>query len=421
MRINRNKIQYLLIYFMMIVNQSCLYQYFLSGKYEQYIILVVLALLFIRKIRENKNIIIILGVFLIYVILARLASGSVGMLVWIMTTIPILIVVDAINVAQEVFLTRVVRTVVFFAGVSIIFYIIQMINPNILRKLFHSYATEFTTGSIKNGQYTYSNIRGYGLFLYSMRDYGNFITRNKGIFTEPGICQIVYNAALYIILFLRKDLQISDKKRNKYIIILVSALITVQSTTGYFVMVSFIITYILFNKDKLRDKKIVRRIVVFVIIVIVVDTIIRDEGSFLVSTVIKKIFSESGDLMIQDSGMYRVNAATVSFMQMIVHPLGIGYDQLNTVLSVSSQAGGGGGLFKFGAAMGIIPFISIIAMYAFPIFRTRELCMSNRVVLFMFCMICISAQSSVVYPFLLLFPIYFSKNIMVKDKRWENE
>ena len=416
LKLTKSTLQYIMLYFMIIVNQSCLYQYFLSGTRAQFIIVAVLLIPFLVKYKKNASIIIILAVLMAYIVAVRFIAGGVGILLWIMNAIPILIVVDTIDIKPQKFLTRTVKIVSFFAAVSIIFFAVQIVAPDILRNVLKSYDTEFTIGGLQGMQYVYTHLRGYGLFFYSVRESGNFITRNKGLFTEPGICQIVYNSALFMLLFMHKDLEITDKQRRNYILIVLVALLTVQSTTGYLIMILFITVYAMSNSDRLRGKKFVGHIIWIGIIIILFDVVRRGEDSFFIGTIVKKMFSEDGGLQVQASGMYRVNASTISFMQMISHPLGIGYDKISEMLAVSTQAGGGGGIFKFGATLGVIPFITVVVLYAYPIFANKKMLFSNRLVLFAFCMICMTAQSSVAYTFLILFPIYFWKKSRIIER-----
>ena len=74
--------------------------------------------------------------------------------------------------------------------------------------------------------------RGYDGIFYVFRD--NFHPqRNSSIFFEPGAYQAFLNAALFIIFFTNSD--VGRKRQWIYIVVLIAALVTAFSTTGFII------------------------------------------------------------------------------------------------------------------------------------------------------------------------------------------
>lgn len=81
---------------------------------------------------------------------------------------------------------------------------------------------------------------------------GNELTRNNGIFNEPGLYQMVLNTALYFTMFFPEQLKCGAKKQERYMLILIIAIVTCQSTTGYLSLGAIIVGYLM---TKQKGKK----------------------------------------------------------------------------------------------------------------------------------------------------------------------
>lgn len=81
---------------------------------------------------------------------------------------------------------------------------------------------------------------GYSMYVYTQifTDYGGMLARNAGMFWEPGAFQGYLNLAIAIALLLPKNVA-----RRNSLIILIAALFTTLSTTGYLVLGYIIIYY----------------------------------------------------------------------------------------------------------------------------------------------------------------------------------
>lgn len=407
-KIKKSDFQYLLLYFMMIVNQSCLYMYFIYGTKIQFAIIAVLVVATFFSLRKsNLPYIGVLGALLLCTIVTRLTAGGIGLNSWIEYAIPLLLCICTVNYDVEGFPKRVLKIVTFFAGMSIVFYIFQLVFPSMLESLMVHYKTAFET-KYYHTAYNYTTIldNGYGLLLHTFRE--NEIFRNKGLYTEPGVCEIVYNAGLFIALFMKERLDIADKKLKKYITILIIAIITVQSTTGYVMMGIMLVVFAIQGGRSIKGiRKYVRWVLIIAVMALIGDIAFRGENSFLYVTIIQKMFGNNYEFEMQSSGQYRLGAAQVAMETMIKHPLGVGFDNFNKIMNATKDAGGGAVLFKFGATVGIVPFLIVIATYLIPIFKCEEKWLV-KIVLIILCFARLFAQSSIFYPFVFMFMVYYS-------------
>lgn len=403
-------IHYLLIYFMIIVNQSCLYEYFLKSDIVRIGILMLIGAAMLLWYKNNyTKYFFIVGVLLFSTALTRFLVGGIGIIAWVWWTIPILLCVYVIEFDRENFLERFVRIAVILAGVGIIFFSIQITLPELLKKLLVTeYDTAFSTRTwFDSFSYQTSYHKGYGLFTYSFKSAGDSLMRNKGIFTEPGICQMLYNSAIFILLFFSDKMQIPSKKLKKYLIILIASVITVQSTTGYIALGVMLGMYLFIQQGGKKNlKKYIFLAVSLGVIGLLVDWAVRANDSFLYVAIIQKLFGEGNSFEIQASGQYRIGAFLVSIQTMLANPLGAGVGKFSLAMQAAEMAGGGAGIFKFGAMSGIIPFMIVVLLYMIPIMKSKEK-VSVKLLLLFVIFNTLFAQSTPFYPLLLIFPIYF--------------
>lgn len=421
-RINKKEfIHTALIYFLIILNQSCLYNYFLSGEMASYTLFGITLLLIFLKYKNSYNkYLIISGTLLATTIVTRIIAGGIGLQAWISHCLLILFCVYVITYDIENFLTRFVKVVVFLAGIGIILFAIQITMPEILKQiLFINYDTEFSTKIWSDSSnYVEYFDSGYGLFLYSFRDNGDALMRSKGIFTESGICQMVYNSAIFILLFMKDKINII--KYKKYLLILIVAIITVQSTTGYIDLGVMLIVYVLIRQNDQKTLK--SRVIVFAFIGLLclfIDFAIRDSESFIYTSIISKLFSEVGSFEVQASGQYRLGAISLSILSMIQNPLGIGADKFSSLMSADTSAGGGAGVLKYGAINGVIALLICLYLYFVPVFKYKFKWQFKLLLCFIF-INTLLAQTGPFYSVLIMFPIYFIESNYGKSKKTNN-
>lgn len=411
-------VHYILIYFLIITNQSCLYEYFLKSDNIRIGILMLIGVaIFIHYKSLYTKYLLMIGVLLFTTAITRFLVGGIGLMAWIWWVIPILLSVYVIEYDRENFLELFVKVAVFLAFVGIIYFVIQITLPQLIKKiLITEYNTAFSSRTWSD-YYNYQEYfhKGYGLFTYSYKSFGDSLFRNKGIFTEPAICQMLYNSAIFILLFFSDKIKTVPRKTKRYLLILIIAQISVQSTTGYITLGVILFSYLLIKqKGKKSFKNYIFIAVSLALLGLFIDFALRGTDSFLNITVIQKLFGEDNNFEIQTSGQYRIGAFLVSIQTMLTNPLGAGADKFSIAMQLGEMAGGGAGIFKFGAMTGIIPFIIAVLFYTKPIIQSEEK-ISVRLLLLFMIFNTLFAQSTPFYPLLMIFPIYF-----MEDKNHKN-
>lgn len=258
--------------------------------------------------------------------------------------------------------TRFVRIVTFFSMISLIAYAIANFVPEIYDlPIFTSYKVAWAG----------SDFIFKGVLFYVYRAFEPF--RNNGIFTEPGVYQIVLSAAIFVLLFNGKSLDISKKKKVKYLTILCITMITTTSTTGYISLVALILLGAMQRKTVFPENRIARRILIVGVFIILIDYCVQGTDSFISVYLFDKLNSLTldgsqitGQSMWTSSG----NARMAVYYQMIKvitsKPLGCGFTNFYNLLNVLYGGNAAGArLLIYFAAMGVIPMLLIL----FPIFN----------------------------------------------------
>lgn len=419
--------QYLLIYLMLIFNQSCLYEYLLKNTIIQTgIIVVILFIGFVKNQKSYNKYLVVSGIMLCSIALTRLVVGGIGIVLWIDTIFYVIFCVYVVTFDIKNFFNRFIKVTAFLAAISLVFFIMQVFATGLLEKvLFTKYVTKFKIREYYSGYYYIDKyITGNGLFLYSFTNIGDYALRNKGIFTEPGVCQMVYNSALFILLFMPNNINFSNKLKNRYIALYVITIISTQSTTGYIALMAMIIAYLFASETgKYKTRSTLLLVVLIVATLLIIDLSWRQDESFLYTAILKKMFDTQYNFEVQGSGMSRIDAAILSIKTIISHPLGVGVDGFEKLLS-KSDAGGGAGFLKFGAMAGVIPLITCCLFYIVPIFKSNEKAVIKCLLIFVI-FNTLFGQTYPFYPTLIMFPIYYmehkSLGVQVIRSNCENE
>lgn len=367
----------------------------------------------------------LLIVFLLGVVaFVRFNVGGAGITVWLEWCTYICVAWMAIAISPDTFRDRFVRMVYIFALISLVGFIFQTMFPAAIKSILPQYDSNFsyniwTSGSNYN---TYS-YKAWGRFFFSFDEMHS--TKNVGIYSEPGCHQIVLNTALFILLFLPQFGQtISDKKMVRYFTVISMALITCQSTTGYIAYLTILLTYLISQKAVLNKYQ--NRIAIVVIcfgLLIAVDYYINGTSSLIYRGVLSKLFSKSNQFDITAStGAYRLGTIISSISTMINHPLGVGYDQANMIISNYMQGSAGAVLLVTGAAIGVVPMLIIIWWTIYPVFKNKDFKLLKKW-LFVFLFFNLElAQSEELYVGFIVIPmmfIYYNKhNLIGNESEW---
>ena len=413
-RINKKAIwQYFLIYFLIIVNQSCLYEYFMNSNLVRYTICAVLFLVLLGKYKKYYNKYILFFAFLLVcVTITRLMNGGIGIGSWIGYMIPILICIAAIDVDKIRFLQRFVNVSTFLATIGLILFFIQITKPELLKVVLPTNTTLMDYKVWSDG-YNYKTMYypGYGLFLYTFRDGGDALLRNKGLFTESGICQMLYNAAIFILLFLNNRLNIEKKKLIRYLFILIIAVLTVQSSTGILILGVMLLAYMFLVRNKYQSLNLKNQVFFVVcigVLLLMIDFSIRGNDSLIYVGLIQKFVGNNHKYQLHGNGQVRLGAAALSLKIMSENIFGVGADKLIDLQWMYDVAGGGAGIFTFGASIGMIPFLAALFFYIYPIVKKRDNIVTCMALLF-FIFFSLLAQSNPFYSLLVMFPIYYNE------------
>ena len=206
-----------------------------------------------------------------------------------------ILVYVAIQFDLENFIQRFLKLVFAMACISLIeFIFVQIVGvSNALGFFSHLY-------EIKNGASWLGNSYGLFFFCYNFMD----PVRNAYMFGEPGEYQILLITVLYFMTFYDVDLE--KKEKIRYYVVFLIALITTQSTTGYFNLIVLAVAVLLTNREQVHP--IIRRIIIALIAVLILYLILfYSENSFIYKNFFSKILSDSNTLdLTTNTGVARV-------------------------------------------------------------------------------------------------------------------
>lgn len=406
----------LLIYFLLLLNQTHVSEIYLK-KFIIPITIITFAFLFVKSRILAKWSAICCSALLIFTILLRIFVGGVGIEAYFNLCVSIVVSAYAIAYNKDEFLNNYLKIVVFMAAISIFLWFFCMMFPDIYEKIAISYETQMTY-RIYNSSTTYieRNYKAYGLFFYSLREFDN---RNTGIFTEPGVYQMVLNSALFVLLILDKYLKnISKGRKRVYFSVLLIALLSTQSTTGYigaFLIISFFILNT--STNYITERKVVFVGVLIIGFALLIDYHFRGEDSLVFVTLFKKLVTDSNTFSISadGSGLARWGTILISLRSMFVKPFGLGYDNFAQLLNTKETGYVAAAILSFGAIWGIIPLLFIIIWIFSPIVKSR-LQWKDKILFVLLYFNTTLAQSDVFYPTLIIIPLCLYAN-----RKWHVE
>lgn len=399
-------VQYFWIYIMLVFNQSNLYRYFLLP----YRILIVglLGLLVLLKYksigqRQCLYIIFLFG----SVVLVRLINGGTGMETFADYAIPILAAFLAVEVDEDMFLHRFINTVAILAIISLAGFLLSFLFPAILRQLPINFQTGWGTSVWSSAtDYVTTYYNGYGAFVFSWIDRPD-VSRNIGIYTEPGVYQMVLNAAIAGLLFFNDRLYMTDKIIRRYLILFILTLITCASTSGFIGLAVIFLCYLFHGENvtiELRNR--ILKIICAASIVLAIDYLGRRDDSVVYSVILTKLFTDTGSVSLtaSSSGLARMGTIVTSFQAMLTHPFGLGTIKSREIILSASFENVAGALAAFGAVMGLIPFVVTLLWLLSPIFKSNRRLPVKIVVTFLYFNTAL-AQSSPFYPTIIMYSI----------------
>lgn len=391
-----------LIYFALLWNQTNVSEVYLKN-YMVPVAILFLGFLFIKSRQLTKWIVLCCGILFAFVVLLRLSVGGIGLEAFFNIVVLIVVAAYAVAYNKEHFFTRFLNVVVFLALISVIFWAFCWFFPKVYESIAITYETKMTYKIYSTSTlFKEYNYKASGLFIYVMREVD---MRNTGIFTEPGVYQMVLNSALFVLLALDKYLHnISTKTKKVYFFIIIVALLTTQSTTGYIGGCLIILFYILSaNQSIFAERKAVFSMFVVVILGLLIDYYIRGDSSLMSVAVLEKLMTNSNELSLSAdaSGTARLGAIFVSLKSIMSNPFGVGYDNFSALLNVEKTGYVAAAVLSFGAVWGIIPLAFVLWWIFYPIAKSDTLRTYKVLFVLLYFNTCL-AQSNVFYPSLII-------------------
>lgn len=396
--------QYLLIYIMLIMSYSCMAVFYLNQNILNISLLCLFAMLLLKN-KKYRNVYAIFGILILLagVVFQRLLSGGVGLSAFLQLAMPVLCANMAICSNKKEFLNRYIKVVCIFAVISDIFWVTFLVLPE-LEKVWP--AVEYFTQAIGSTGYE-RYWHGKGVLLYSFLEIHP--TRNCGIYSEPGVYQIVLNSALFILLFWKDRLVFKkEKDYNKVLLIIFITLVSCQSTTGYISML-IIIAFFMLQKRSNTLSKTKRRIVVLTILLVIlllIEYSINGTNSILHQQIIQKLFGDSKSFTLDltmGSGQYRLGTIVYCLDLITRHPLGVGYDVFSAGKDVAMVAAS---LLSFACIYGVITWVVVLIWLLAPVIKREKILVAIAFIL-MFINTTLG-QTLFLYPAQVLFPLYLS-------------
>lgn len=424
-------IQYVLIYLMMVYNGGVLYTVmqverpiYIKAVSYTIIILGFVAAFFNKKKYGNQYCLYISIILTIGVMVVRYTVGGAGLSVLVDYFSCIMLAFLAVCVDKDMFSTRMINVVYYFAGLSLLCYLFQIFSPNILKMFLTPFKSSFAYNDWSAAAYGGGVVRisyiAWGKLLFSMRE--GEVTRNLGIFTEPGNYQIVLNCAMFFLLFLPQFHLFNKKQMKRRFIVITLAILTTQSTSGYLILLSYYIAFFFVKqyKNLANIRKTILGLLFLAAFFLILDYNIRGNESLLYTAVIGKLFNEGNVDITASTGVWRLGTIGTSALIMIRNPLGAGFDTTFSTIQQQLAGSAGGALMAFGAALGIIPFLATIIWHIRPIIKSPSLTMAAKITFMILFFQSAMAQSKVFYPFIVCISIWLLVNRKNDHLKYEN-
>ena len=391
-------IHYALIYLLLTLNGAMI---FVQNRnlilYFVVLLYGALCVLFNSSGKYNKKEPLLYVAFLLFfVFFVRVVSGGIGIDSWLLYTGQVLIVYLCCYFNRDEFLNRFVILTVVMAAVSILCFMVQIFDRTLLLNLLKAESyVPLSDGRV----FSYK-----GILLYTLPTHIESM-RNTSFYSEPGRVQAMLHGALFCCLFMQPYLKLSSKKIIACVVILVIAVLTTQSATGYIGLLILLIGFLIRKPDRLRkiyDSKLKRKIIffVFLIVIFLLVDYIRNGSASIIGTIVVGKISDTDIYDTASSGGARLRMLEAALQQITSKPWGSG------TFSVSGNTAAGG-LIRYIAVMGIVPGVVFLYWLIKPFVKKHTSLIEIMVYLAVYINIGIG-QSYAYYPTLLVIPIALS-------------
>ena len=325
------------------------------------------------------------------VMLSTIANADLSSLLTYARLILMLLLSMAVALAldKEKILSVFVKTVVVIAAFSVLFFYTGLVEQ---------YAWMFPVIEFNDNNYV-------NAFVYL--HFNSVEPRNFGIFIEPGLYQIYLNMALFVLVYAKKPI----RYRYVWIGVLLAALFSTNSTTGFILALVIFAGYAFINeRNKYKAVLVpVRIAIVFILIGLVV-------GSEFFTENIKEKFLFANRL----SFMTRLNSTLIDLELVIRNPffgVGVGnyesniraYDAVGLVIDAATNT------FSQLAALIGLPFIVIVVVGSCYFIAALKIGRMQKFVLGLMYVVFFSTEPFILYPLFYL-PTFMGFNL-ARQKR----
>ena len=389
-------LQYLLIY--LAVHMTGTFFYNTNSMMVKGLAIGISVMVFVfRRAKVDPEMLLVVSGITAGMILSRVLNGNVGVGSITDYIAPILLLYSASKVDKKNFCSRFVKFSTLFALMSVFFWLLAMVAFPVFREIM----------SLISIKYRYSvGMEVYESFFYAlMPDNWTNNPRNDGIFSEPAQFSILLNAALWILLFAKEKVFLTQKKIRISLSILLVALATCQSTTGYICFAFMLLIFMLRKKDYMS--RTIYKVVIAGLIVLFADYLIRGQQSFIYTGLINKLLDTSGTVSLEASnstGKYRTATIATTWMLAMRRPWGWGVDYVERYVDLYSVFGtgsAGGGFTTELARYGFIPIMFLVGWIFHRIYKNKISLLPATAYLF-FYFWTVFAQAAITYPVLFM-------------------
>lgn len=419
----RATLQVILIYMMFMANESLLYA--MNREIYYYLFLgvaIIIAIIYKMHLLKKRHLMSCGGIFLIALIFNRLINdGGIGIGYFFRVASKALIVYVAYNVDKKNMLRRYIGMMTIFAAISLFFFTMSFIAPEAVKSVLGYSHTIDHANIYSQWTSTWSDIY-YGKFLYVYRDG----VRNSGLFTEPGLYQMLLISGIYILLFIPERVGMTNKDIKRSLFILVITMITTTSTTGYMCIMIVFVGFMITRRNSYNGA--IKNFAFFIIIagisVTIIDYFIRGTNSIIQVYFFDKLFG-MGNSKIgygNSSGDARLVIIEITAQSLLRYPLGSGVSKFLNIANAMGYGNimAGCGLFYYLAVFGIIGWAAIMIYIFKPAYRNKKGLLSFWVFLLIYIVSTTSQQYIMAPGFLLISLIDMKTDIVVDNKENSN-
>ena len=302
-------IHYILIYILIIFQGSVFFK-----NYQDYFYLGTLFIFACYCLRKKRLIdrqyfagVLMLVMLLLFTVV--LSKGSLAITSILNILSRFLLIYIVYDYDREMFCNRYILLMSALAFISLIFFGLQRIDPDIIRNIFPGY---------KNAGEIYR-----GTFIFTMAP--THLRRNVGIMAEPGLYQIILSSGLFMLLYMKSQLNLTKRQYAICFAVLLVALVTAQSTTGYFSAIILMGFYFVRLDQKETVKY--RVLLIFLIICFLAWDLANGEDGLIYKRFIVKLFNKSGQLdLTVSTGRARYYSMLADIAIANKYPFGAGYE-----------------------------------------------------------------------------------------------